>query len=68
MFSPGKVARILTPEGSMIRSIYAKTNISSGEHTGAKVPLYFNREGELALSPFMRQRDTYYVMMRYLEL
>ena len=68
VFSPGKVARIATPEGSVMRINYATNNISSEEHTGANVPLFANFEGESVLSPFMRQRDIYDAMMRYLEL
>ncbi len=68
VFSPGKVARIATPEGSVMRINYATNNISSEEHTGANVPLFANSEGESVLSPFMRQRDIYHAMMRYLEL
>ena len=68
VFSPGKVARIATPEGSVMRINYATNNISSEEHTGANVPLFANSEGESVLSPFMRQRDIYDAMMRYLEL
>jgi alkaline phosphatase len=68
VFSPGKVARIATPEGSVMRINYATNNIASEEHTGANVPLFANSEGESVLSPFMRQRDIYDAMMRYLEL
>ena len=68
VFSPGKVARIATPEGSVMRINYATNNISSEEHTGANVPLFANSGGESVLSPFMRQRDIYDAMMRYLEL
>ncbi len=68
VFSPGKVARIATPEGSVMRINYATNNISSEEHTGANVPLFASSEGESVLSPFMRQRDIYHAMMRYLEL
>ncbi len=68
VFSPGKIARIATPEGSVMRINYATNNIRSEEHTGANVPLFANSEGESILSPFMRQRDIYQAMMRYLEL
>ena len=68
VFSPGKVARIATLEGSVMRINYATNNISSEEHTGANVPLFANSEGESVLSPFMRQRDIYDAMMNYLEL
>ena len=68
VFSPGKVARIATPEGSVMRINYATNNIRSEEHTGANAPLFANSEGESVLSPFMRQRDIYDAMMLYLEL
>ena len=68
VFSPGKVARIATPEGSVMRINYATNNIASEEHTGGNVPLFANSEAESVLSPFMRQRDIYDAMMRYLEL
>ena len=68
VFSPGKVARVVTPEGGVMRVNYATNNISSEEHTGANVPLFSNSEGAEALKPFMRQREIYHAMMRYLEL
>ena len=68
VFSPGKVARVETPEGSIMRINYATNNIQSEEHTGANVPLFANAEGNKVLSPFMRQREIYQAMMQYLEL
>ena len=68
VFSPGKVARIETPEGSIMRINYATNNIRSEEHTGANVPLFANKEGSEVLTPFMRQREIYQSMMQYLEL
>ena len=68
VFSPGKVARIETPEGSIMRINYATNNIQSEEHTGANVPLFANTEGNKVLTPFMRQREIYQAMMQYLEL
>ena len=68
VFSPGKVARVVTPEGGVMRINYATNNISSEEHTGANVPLFANSEGTETLKPFMRQREIYHAMMRYLEL
>lgn len=68
VFSPGKVARVKTPEGSIMRINYATNNIRSEEHTGANVPLFANTEGDKVLTPFMRQREIYAAMMQYLEL
>ena len=68
VFSPGKVARVETPEGSLMRINYATNNIRSEEHTGANVPLFANKQGNTVLTPFMRQREIYQAMMQYLEL
>ena len=68
VFSPGMVARVVTPEGSIMRVNYATNIIDSEEHTGANVPLFSNAEGKKVLRPFMRQRDIFDAMMRYLEL
>ena len=68
VFSPGKVARVETPEGSIMRVNYATNNIRSEEHTGANVPLFANAEGNQVLTTFMRQREIYLAMMQYLEL
>jgi alkaline phosphatase len=68
VFSPGKVARVETPEGSLMRINYATNNIRSEEHTGANVPLFANEQGNAVLTPFMRQREIYQAMMQYLEL
>ena len=68
VFSPGKMARIATPKGSVMRINCAANNIRSKEHTGSNIPLFANSEGESVLSPFIGQRDIYDAMMRYLEL
>ena len=68
VFSPGKVARVRTLEGSIMRINYATNNIRSEEHTGTNVPLFANDEGGKVLKPFMRQREIYQAMMQYLEL
>ena len=68
VFSPGMVARVVTPEGSIMRVNYATNIIDSEEHTGANVPLFANAEGKKVLRPFMRQREIFDAMMRYLEL
>jgi alkaline phosphatase len=66
--SPGKIARVVTPEGSLMRINYATTDRSSELHTGANVPLFANEPGHTVLQPFMRQRDVNAAMMNYLGL
>ena len=68
VYSPGKVARIKTPEGGLMRINYATNNISNAEHSGANVPLFANKVGADWVKPFMRQRDVFKLMANYLEL
>lgn len=66
--SPGKVARIINPDDSLMAINYATTVRSSANHTGANVPLFANSVGGTALRPFLRQRDLYTAMMQHLGL
>ncbi|GAB5450361.1 MAG: alkaline phosphatase [Halioglobus sp.] len=67
-YTPGKLARIITPEGANMSVNYATTNFMMEEHTGAAVPLYSNSEGIGRLRPFMRQPELFAVMRDYLGL
>ena len=66
--SPGKVARLITPEGSMMRINYATDTGWSENHTGANVPVFGNDVAGGVLRPFMRQRELFQAMMDHLEL
>jgi len=68
VYSPGKIARINTPEGGVMRVNYATNNFVSEEHTGAHVPLFANAPAGVELPPFMRQRDLHQLMVDYLNL
>ena len=67
-FSPGKVARIRTPEGSVMVVNYATTNFVMEEHTGANVPLFGNAVAVGYVPPFTRQPDLFDLMRDYLDL
>jgi alkaline phosphatase len=67
-YSPGKVARINTPEGSRMAVNYATTNFMMAEHTGAAVPLYSNAQGVGRIPPFIRQPDIFEISRQYLGL
>ncbi|MEZ5568538.1 MAG: alkaline phosphatase [Halioglobus sp.] len=67
-FPPGKLARIVTPEGSHMTVNYATTNFMMEEHTGAAVPLYSNAEGKGRVAAFVRQPELFQIMRDYLEL
>jgi len=69
VYSPGKVARVKTPEGGVMRINYATNNFPKAEeHTGANVPLFGNAVAQGVLKPFMRQRDVHQAMLAYLGL
>ncbi len=67
IYTPGKVARIRTPEGSLMAVNYATNNFSYEEHTGANVPLFSNEEGRDRVPAFVRQRDLFTIMRDYLD-
>lgn len=68
IFTPGKVARIRTPEGSLLAVNYATNNFSHEEHTGANVPLMSNAEGRGRLPTYLTQPELYTIMVDYLGL
>jgi len=68
VFTPGKIARIKTPEGSLMAINYATNDFIMEEHTGAAVPLFSNTEGVGRISPFLQQPDIFRIIRGYLNL
>ncbi|MBN7796251.1 alkaline phosphatase [Parahaliea mediterranea] len=68
IYSPGLVARIITPEGSLMSVNYATNQFSHEEHTGASVPLYGNAVADGRVAPFIRQPDLFTIVRDYLGL
>ncbi len=68
IFTPGKVARIMTPEGSIMAVNYATNNFNMEEHTGAAVPLFSNDEGFERIPPFIQQSQVFTITREYLGL
>lgn len=66
IYSPGLTARIITPEGGIMRINYATNNGFSEEHTGANVPLFANKVAGRWLKPFLRQREVHDAMSAFL--
>ncbi len=66
--TPGKVARIRTPEGALMAVNYATNNFAYEEHTGAAVPVYGNDEAVGRVAPFIRQPELFQIVREYLEL
>ncbi len=67
-FTPGKLARIVTPRGETMAVNYATTNFQMEEHTGAAVPLFANREGVGKIDSYVLQPDLFALMRDYLGL
>jgi alkaline phosphatase len=68
IYTPGKLARIVTPEGSIMGVNYATNNFAYEEHTGANVPLYANQVAAGRVPTFLRQPDLFGIMRDYLGL
>ena len=66
IYTPGKLARIITPEGSHMAINYATNNFMMEEHTGASVPLYSNEEGRGRVPTFVQQPQIFGIMREYL--
>lgn len=67
-YTPGKVARINTPEGGRMAVNYATTNFMMEEHTGAAVPVYSNAQGMGRILPFIHQPEIFNISRQYLGL
>ena len=67
-FTPGKLARIVTPEGSIMGVNYATSNFFLEEHTGATVPLYANEPAAGRLPVHILQTDVFRLAKAHLGL
>lgn len=65
--SPGFVARVQTPEGSVMMLNYATSNIME-LHTGTNVPLFASGPGTEAIPSYLTQADIYNLMKHFLDL
>jgi alkaline phosphatase len=68
IYSPGKVAIIITPEGGRMAVNYATTTFQDEEHTGANVPLFGNRESLGLVPAFVQQPELFEIARDYLAL
>jgi hypothetical protein len=66
VYTPGKLARITTPEGSRMAVNYATNNFLMEEHSGAAVPLFSNEEGVGRIPLFLEQPQIFHIMRNYL--
>lgn len=68
VYTPGHVARILTPEDQVMAVNYAVNNFLYEDHSGANVPLYSNAEGIGRVAPMVTQPEIFSIMADYLQL
>ena len=66
IYSPGHLARIITPEGPIMAINYATNDFVAGEHTGVTVPLLSNNAGVGLLPSMMTQPEIFGLIKGYL--
>jgi len=66
IYSPGHVARIITPEGPVMAINYATNDFVAGEHTGVTVPLLSNNVGVGIVPSMMTQPEIFGLIKDYL--
>ncbi|MFT4518228.1 MAG: alkaline phosphatase [Halioglobus sp.] len=68
LYTPGKLAQVITAEGSVMAINYATTNFFVEEHTGAAVPLFANSEAVGRVPAFIQQPQIFDIVRDYLGL
>ncbi len=68
VYTPGHLARLRTPEGSIMGVNYATNDFKLEEHSGVNVPLYANQAGVGRVPPMITQPEVYDIMVGYLGL
>ncbi len=68
IYTPGMLARIKTPEGSLLAVNYATNNFSHEEHTGANVPLFGNAAAVGRVPTYLQQTQIFDIVRDYLGL
>ena len=66
IYSPGHMARIITPEGPIMAINYATNDFVAGEHTGVTVPLLSNKVGVGIVPSMMTQPEIFGLIKGYL--
>jgi len=66
VYTPGRVARIITRENQIMSVNYATNDFLSQEHSGVSVPLLSNEEGRGLVAPMVTQPDIFRIARQYL--
>jgi len=68
VFTPGRLARLVTRDGAILAVSYATNSFRFEEHTGVNVPLYANRVGHGRVPSMVTQPEIFDIMVEYLGL
>ena len=66
VYTPGRMQRLITPEGAIMAMNYATNEFHAEEHTGVNIPLLANEQGRGLVPSFLMQSDIYGVIKSYL--
>lgn len=66
IYSPGHIARVITPENQIMTVNYATNDFPSEEHTGTNVPLFGNQVSRGRFPAMITQPEIFDVMKAYL--
>lgn len=66
--TPGSIARIKTPEGSIMGVNYATNESFAEEHTGVNVAIFANEAGRELIKPMQTQPDIFTISTSFLGL
>lgn len=66
VYTPGHMARIITPENQILAVNYATNDFPAEEHTGTQVPLYGNQQAQGRVPTLLTQPEIFNVMKAYL--
>ena len=66
VYTPGRLQRVLTPEGAVMAMNYATNEFQAEEHTGVNIPILANEQGKDLVPAYMMQTDIYQIIKNYL--
>ena len=66
VYTPGRLQRLVTPEGAIMAMNYATNEFQAEEHTGVNIPLLANEQGQGLVPSFLLQSDIYGIIKNYL--
>ena len=68
VYTPGRLVRLITPEGAGLAINYATNGFMMEEHTGTQVPLLANEVGRGKVPGMVTQPEIYGLMIEHLGL